>query len=357
MSMLEVAVRLQRAGFELAVDTQMPGRGVTALFGPSGCGKSTLLNHIAGIDITPGARIRLGETPWQDAATAQLVPTHARGVGYVFQQAHLFPHLDVRGNLRYAMRRVRDHATAPAFDDDVDWLGIAPLLGHRPQQLSGGQRQRVAIARALLGAPCLLLLDEPLGALDARARAEILPYLRLLHNQLDIPMIYVSHDIAEVAQLADHIVLMNAGRIEASGTLNEVLTRSDLPAHWRPHLGTVLEGVVGAALEPRGPSEVTTALGTLLLPTTLPAGARLRLRLAARDVSLMRQPPQESSVLNVLDAVILEITEASPTECLVRLERNGTPLLARITRYSVDKLRLTAGETVYALIKATALAE
>jgi molybdate transport system ATP-binding protein len=215
MSRIEARFEVRYPGFALDVTLDLPGRGVTALFGPSGCGKTTCLRAMAGLLHAPGGRLRVQGEVWQD--DHRFVPTHRRPLGYVAQDAALFPHLTVRGNVEYGMKRVPAAQRKVSIDQAVALLGIDALMGRRPDALSGGERQRVAMARALATSPRLLLLDEPMAALDARRKAEVLPWLERLHRELDIPVIYVSHAIGEVARLADHLVLMEAGRVVQSG--------------------------------------------------------------------------------------------------------------------------------------------
>ncbi|MDZ7595072.1 MAG: molybdenum ABC transporter ATP-binding protein [Thiobacillus sp.] len=220
---IEARFRVARENFTLEVDLQLPDRGITALFGPSGCGKTTLLRAIAGLERAPDGRLVVSGEPWQDADI--FIPPHRRALGYVFQETSLFPHLSVRRNLEYGMKRVPENERTLHWDEVIDWLGLAPLIGQQPHQLSGGQRQRVAIGRALLSSPRLLLMDEPLAALDASARTEILPYLDQLHQRLAIPMLYVSHAVEEVARLADHLVCLEAGRVAWQGAAADGLAR------------------------------------------------------------------------------------------------------------------------------------
>jgi len=217
---LALSVMLARRGFALEVDCEIPGRGITALFGRSGCGKTTLLRCIAGLERIARAQIRFNGDIWQD--DTHFIPTHRRSVGYVFQESSLFPHLDVRGNLEFGLRRVPAAQRRIRFDEAVTLLGLEALLKQRAQQLSGGERQRVAIARALLTSPQLLLMDEPLSSLDQTSKAEILPHLERLHDELSIPVLYVSHALGEVMRLADHLVMLDAGRVQAAGPLQEV---------------------------------------------------------------------------------------------------------------------------------------
>ncbi len=241
--MIDAALRLARAGFTLDVALRLPSRGVSALFGPSGCGKTTVLRALAGLERAAG-RVLLDGEPWQDDAAGTFVPTHRRAIGYVIQEAALFPHLDVRGNLDYGRRRAGGGAGRIALDQAVELLGIGALMARRPDTLSGGERQRVAIARALAANPRLLLMDEPLAALDAARKAEVLPYLQRLHDELALPIVYVSHAIEEVTRLARQVVLLEQGRVIAAGAPAELTARLDLPTARADDAGVVLDGIV-----------------------------------------------------------------------------------------------------------------
>lgn len=363
MTAAPIRARFQVAypGFALDVDLTLPGRGVTALFGPSGCGKTTCLRAMAGLE--PGARGRLevGGEVWQDDAGGTRLPTHRRPLGYVFQEASLFPHLTVRGNLEYGQRRSQAATPAAerraAVDHAAGLLDIAPLLERRPHKLSGGERQRVAIARALLTRPRLLLMDEPLAALDLARKREILPYLQRLHDELEIPVIYVTHSPDEVARLADHLVLLAGGRVLASGSLGSVLPRLDLPTALADRAGVVVDARVASYDGHYGLLQLEFPGGAVQVPHGLvPLGSRMRLQVRARDVSLALTRAEDSSITNVLPARVVEV---SPGETLahvmVRLDAGGTPLLARITRRSRDQLGLAPGMAVWAQIKAVAL--
>ena len=371
--MIALKLQLARGGFTLAVDLQLPARGVTALFGPSGCGKTTLLRAIAGLDDAQGVRaagrVALGTDVWQDDTSGRWLPTHRRPLGYVIQEAALFPHLDVAANLAYGQRRSGRAGTAPgefSLDAVVDLLGIAPLLGRRPATLSGGERQRVAIARALATAPRLLLMDEPLAALDAQRKAEILPYLERLHRALALPIIIVSHAMDEVARLADHLVLMGEGRVLAAGPLTELLARPDLPLARQDDAGVVIDATVAEHDPGYGLTRVVFAGAALWVGETAAApGQRVRARVLARDVSVTRQRPQATSVLNVLP-VQLESLVSDGSTVLLRLvvgdagppgarDAGCTRLLARITRRSSDTLALQPGDSLFAQIKGVAL--
>ncbi|NWB98707.1 molybdenum ABC transporter ATP-binding protein [Pseudomonas gingeri] len=356
---IQVRLRLSYPDFALDLDLQLPGRGVTALYGHSGSGKTTCLRCIAGLEKAPEAFIRINDQVWQDSTRKLFVPPHKRALGYVFQEASLFAHLSVRANLEFGLRRIPRAQRRVDMAHATGLLGIGHLLDRHPQHLSGGERQRIGIARALLTSPQLLLMDEPLAALDSQRKGEILPYLERLHDELDIPVLYVSHSQDEVARLADHIVLLSAGRAQASGPIGETLARLDLPMALGDDAGVVIEGVVSAY-------DAEYQLLTLQLPDSLlsvrvahaplATGKRLRFKIQARDVSLSRQPGEHSSILNRLPVTVTgEIPADNSAHVLVRLEAAGTPLLARITRYSRDQLQLAPGQTLWAQIKAVAV--
>ncbi|MDY0014119.1 MAG: molybdenum ABC transporter ATP-binding protein [Rhodocyclaceae bacterium] len=348
-------------GFSLDVDLSLPGRGVTALYGPSGCGKTTCLRTLAGLERGAQGYLEVGGEVWQDAASGAFLPTHRRPLGYVFQEASLFPHLSVRGNLEYGQRRWQGGEDAPrrraALEQAAQRLGITPLLERRPERLSGGERQRVAIARALLTRPRLLLMDEPLAALDLARKREILPYLQRLHDELEIPVVYVTHSPDEVARLADHLVVLEQGRVLASGPLVEVLPRLDLPTALADQAGVVVEARVAAYDGHYGLLQLAFSGGALQVPHgQLPQGSVLRVQVWARDVSLALSRPTDSSITNILPAtVVAQAPGDSPAHVMVRLEVGGAPLLARITRRSRDQLGLAPGMAVWAQIKAVAL--
>ncbi|HEY9097330.1 MAG TPA: molybdenum ABC transporter ATP-binding protein [Thiobacillus sp.] len=354
MSTIDARFRSTLGSFELDAEFSLPARGVSALFGASGSGKTTLLRLIAGLMRAPGSLTVNGEV-WQDERI--FIPTHRRALGYVFQEASLFPHLSVRGNLEYGWKRVPATERRIAFDDVVEWLGLGVLLQQAPQQLSGGQRQRVAIGRALLASPRLLLMDEPLSALDSHSRADILPYLERLHRQLELPIIYVSHALDEVARLADTLLLIDAGTITYQGPLAEGLTRLDLPLAHRDTAGTIIDTTVVSHDPAFQMTQVACGNIVFELPGLHAApGQALRVRVGARDVSLTLTPPNQTSILNLLPTRIVELADDAPGQLMVRLEMEGTILLARITRKSAHALNLQPGMRVIAQIKSVAVA-
>lgn len=356
-SEITARLRLERTGFTLDVDLRLPGRGVTALFGPSGCGKTTVLRSIAGLTrAQPGCVVVNGEV-WQDDAQHLWRATHERALGYVFQEASLFDHLSVRGNIQYGQKRTPPTRRAVAVEQAVELLGIAPFMDRRPQTLSGGERQRVAIARALATSPRLLLMDEPLAALDAQRKAEVLPYLERLHRTLDIPVLYVSHSIDEVARLAANMVLMQTGQVLAQGPTAKLIVRLDLPLAQGDAAATVIDGQV---IQHDGHDHVTTiafAGGQLLLASPVPhtVGALVRLRVQARDVSLTLAAANDTSILNILPATVAQVAHDSPGQLMVALDAGPTRLLARVTQRSVQALSLTPGQRVFAQIKGIAI--
>ena len=354
---LTARFELGHPGFTLDVDLALPSRGVTALFGPSGSGKTSCLRCVAGLETAARGRLVVAGETWQDSERGLFLPPHRRALGYVFQDANLFEHLDVRRNLLFGWRRVVPGDRRLALEQIVELLGIEGLLSRMPARLSGGERQRVGIARALLTSPRLLLMDEPLAALDAERKAEILPYLERLTRELALPILYVSHAPDEVARLADHLVLLERGRVLASGPTTEVLARLDLSIALAEDAGVVLEGrVLG-----HDPDYGLLSLGlpgeqrVLLAHAPLPSGQALRIKVLARDVSLSLER-QHSSILNVLPATVAEIAPTrSPAQVLLRLDLGGTALLARITRYSLERLALQPGSRVWAQLKSVAV--
>lgn len=341
--------------FRLEVDFDAPMRGITAIFGPSGCGKTTVLRCVAGLRHL-GGRLTVGGTLWQDDSAGVFQKPSQRPVGYVFQEPSLFPHLSVRGNLMYGARRRAGTSRSGelGFDEVVELLGIAGLIERSVSGLSGGERQRVAIGRALLSHPRLLLMDEPLASLDEAAKEEILPYLEVLHANLAVPILYVSHDVREVARLADRMIVLSKGRNLCEGSVEDVLERLDLDlGESRFESGVVLHARV-VDHDPRFRMTRLDHFGQQIMIPAAPVqpGNEVRLRIRARDVALATEKPRSISVRNVLSGTIQEIAERSDTafaEVLVGL--GGGRLRARITRDALADLGLTAGAPVYALVK------
>ena len=334
--------------------------GVTVLFGPSGSGKSTILSIVAGLLRPQAGRVVLDGNVLLDTAARVDVPAERRRCGVVFQDARLLPHLSVAANLHYGARRAPRDSVGPGFDAVVALLGIAPLLARRPRMLSGGERQRVALGRALLSRPRMLLMDEPLAALDVPRKAEILPFFERLRDGAQsgagLPILYVTHALDEVDRLADTLVLLDAGRVQAAGPLEALAARTDLPALiGRRDAGSVLACVVGGHDASRGLTSLDFAGGTLLVPLRAEvAGTHLRLRLRARDVAVATEQPRAVSMHNILGCIVQTIEAAGPHEVFVVARVGPTPVLARITRDAASRLALRPGGAAYVLIKSTA---
>ena len=353
MGTLHVSVSKRWPGLALQAEFAAPVPGVVALFGRSGSGKTTLVNIISGLLAPDAGEVRLDDAVLTDTRARIAVPPERRRIGYVFQDARLFPHLTVAGNLRYGARRALGPA-AIGFEEVTALLGLAPLLGRRPRQLSGGERQRVSLGRALLSQPRLLLLDEPLASLDAARREEVLPYLESLRDRLAIPMVYVSHQFEEVLRLATHLVLVDGGRVPAHGTVNEMSLRPELTSIIGTELvGAVVEGVVTRLDPALGTAELAVGRGTLQVSLSgVDPGARVRLQLLARDVILATQPVQGLSVRNALAGTVIAIEDDGRGAVLVRCDVGGAVLLARITTGARQALKLRRGDAVWALVKA-----
>jgi molybdate transport system ATP-binding protein len=338
-------------GFALDAAFQAPGRGVTALFGPSGSGKTTILRCVAGLARFPGTLSVDGEI-WQDATVHR--PPHARPVGYVFQEASLFAHLSVRNNLLYGAKRAGSGPEAVGFDEAVSLLGLEPLLDRAPARLSGGERQRVAVGRALLSRPRVLLMDEPLAALDRAAKDELLSYFETVAARLSIPVLYVSHDISEVARLAERMVLLSRGRTVAQGATQDLLARLDLgPATGRFEAGVLLTAIVAGQDTAHRLTILDLGGQELVVPEAeAETGDLVRLRVRARDVALATRYPEGLSIRNVLAGTLIEIVEEPDTAFAETLiEIGDAKLRARLTRKSVAELGLAVGMDVFALIK------
>ena len=355
MESIHACFRIEWSRFCLDVDLNLPLRGVTALFGPSGSGKTTLLRCIAGLERASHGRLTVGGEIWQDGH--HWVPTHKRPLGYVFQEASLFSHLTVLGNLHYGLRRISTAARV-SIEHAIELLGISHLLDRKPDWLSGGERQRVAIARALAVNPRLLLMDEPLAALDLKRKQEILPYLDRLHDELKIPVLYVSHAPDEVARLADHLVVMETGRVLIDGPLAETLARLDLPIYLGEDIGTIIETTVSAVDNEWHLMRVDFQGGHLWARDSgIPVGRRVRVRVLARDVSLADRLGH-SSIQNVLNGIVDAIgDDEHPGLALVRVKVGETTLIARLTKRAASSLALQVGKEVWVQVKSVALLE
>jgi molybdate transport system ATP-binding protein len=353
--MLSVAVQHRLGDFRLDAAFESGG-GLTALFGRSGSGKTSLVNAIAGLIRPDRGRVVVEGEVLTNTAQGVFVPARRRHVGYVFQEGRLFPHLTVRQNLLYGRWFAARRGGAGETAHVVELLGIGELLGRRPANLSGGEKQRVAIGRALLARPRLLVMDEPLASLDDERKAEILPYIERLRDEFAIPIVYVSHAIAEVTRLATTIVIMSEGRVAAAGPTAEIMGRIDLfPLTGRAEAGAILNTRVAEHDVRFGLTTLRSAAGDLRVPyIDMRLGAQLRVRIRARDVMIALEPPQGLSALNVLPGTVAEIAEAEGASVEMRLDCAGEALIARLTRRSVESLALVPGRRVYAVIKSIA---
>jgi molybdate transport system ATP-binding protein len=352
---LEVRLNRQFDGFKLDLDVSLPSHGVTILFGASGSGKTTVLRGIAGLDRVTKGRVVLNGEIWQDTDQGYYLKPSDRPVGYVFQDAALFPHLTVEANLNFGLRR----SGAPGLNARplIDLLDLGSLLTRYPEQLSGGEQQRVAIARALLSSPHLLLMDEPLASMDLARRDEFIPYLERLHQTLKIPVLYVTHAPEEVLRLADSMILMDAGEVLVSGELSEVLPALSSRPGFEDAFGIVIHGTLLAHHPEDGVSEIEFADGRLWLPLVpLREGSKVRCRIHPSDVSLSLLEPSSTSALNILPATIEEVSPLGDGgRCQVELRLGRTPILSTVTRKSQKELGLKPGLPVYVQIKATRL--
>jgi molybdate transport system ATP-binding protein len=339
------------------LDTSFESAGpLTALFGPSGSGKTSLINLIAGLIHPDAGRIEVGGRVLVDTGTGTFVPKHRRRIGYVFQDARLFPHLTVRQNLNYGRfftPRVDRHADFAAV---VELLGIGHLLERRPGQLSGGEKQRVAIGRALVASPKLILMDEPLASLDDARKAEIMPYIERLRDETGTPIVYVSHSVAEVARLATDVVVLKDGKVADHGRTSDVLQQpGNLPRAERGEAGAVLVTTVEAHDDAYDMTLLRSAAGIIRVPR-LPVrtGTGVRLHIRARDVLVATERQRGLSALNVLAGTVSAIGSRSGPLVEVRIDCNGEAILSRITRQSLDALGLQPGKAVFAVVKSVA---
>jgi molybdate transport system ATP-binding protein len=344
----------RRDGFALDAQFNAPTPGVVALFGRSGCGKTTAINIISGLLAADSAYVELDGQVLTDTSARIFIPPEQRRIGYVFQDGRLFPHMSVLRNLQYGFKRTRASSMAITLDQIVALLGLEHLLERQPYQLSGGERQRTALGRALLSQPALLLLDEPLAALDAARREEVLPYLERLRDNLSIPMVYVSHQFDEVLQLATHVVLMDAGQVIAQGSLSEVSLVPQLRAIVGPDsVGAVVDGIVTSVDASCGMAELRVGSGLLNVSVTaVSAGERVRVQLLARDIILATEEPRGLSVRNQLQGTIATIVDDEDDARLVTVDIGGATVLSRVTRSAVEALGLRNGSSVWVLVKA-----
>ncbi|RDD63886.1 molybdenum ABC transporter ATP-binding protein [Ferruginivarius sediminum] len=355
--MLEVSIVKRLGDFDLDAEFACETHGVVALFGRSGVGKTTVVNALAGLVRPDSGRIAINGTTLFDSSQGIDVPPERRRIGYVFQEARLFPHYSVRGNLRYGLRRAPRGEGAIDFSHVVELLGLEGLLHRRPRDLSGGERQRVALGRALLANPRVLLMDEPLASLDQPRKDEILPFIERLRDDLQVPIVYVSHAMDEIIRLADTLVLMNAGHVAAAGPVEDLTGRLDLrPLTGRYEAGAALPAAVVGHEREYGLTQLGFAGGVLRVPALdLPIGAQLRVRIRARDVALALRPPEECSILNVFQGTVAEVGEDGGALVDLRLDVGDAPLWARITAKSLAELGLCPGRKVFAMVKAVAV--
>lgn len=356
---IRVRLKGQFGRFTLDVALELPGRGVSVLFGGSGSGKTTLLRCIAGLERVARGALSVNGEVWQDDASQIFMPAHRRAVGYVFQDAALFPHLTVRRNLEFGLKRIPKTERRVPIEQAVELLNIGPLLARYPTRLSGGEQQRVAMARALLSSPKLLLMDEPLASLDIPLKREILPYLERLHDELNIPMLYVTHSPDELVKLGDYLVMLDGGSVTEYGPLMSMLTRLEDMSGFTEEPGAVLEARVVSHDATIGLTRLEFSGGHLLTPLgATRTGQRLRCRVLPADVSLTLTRATDTSVLNVLPARVMSLeVRYDLMQALVQLDVGGAVLFARITRYSCERLKLRPGLPVYAQIKAVTLLE
>ena len=355
--MNRIQLSLRRAQFSLQLDVQLPDQGITVILGSSGAGKTSLLRCVAGLDRADQARIEMGGVLWQDDQQGVFVPTWQRALGYVFQEASLLPHLTVKQNLTYGLKRIGSRTPMHSLAQAIELLGIGHLLERSPAGLSGGERQRVALARALASQPRILLLDEPMASLDAARRQEILPWLEKMRDELHLPMLYVTHAANEAARLGAHMLVLEHGRVQAQGTVSEVFANIDQALGAGEDMGALLQGTLVERHADWHLCRIAFDGGELWLRDSgLAVGQSVRMRLLARDVSVATVAPQHTSIQNLLSAVIEAVADDDhPSQVLVRLRVGPSAVLSRITQRAWAQLRLQVGQQVFLQVKTVAL--
>ena len=355
--MNRIQLSLQRAQFSLQLDVQLPDQGITVILGASGAGKTSLLRCVAGLDRADQARIEMGGVLWQDDQQGVFVPTWQRALGYVFQEASLLPHLTVKQNLTYGLKRIGSRTPMHSLTQAIELLGIGHLLERSPAGLSGGERQRVALARALASQPRILLLDEPMASLDAARRQEILPWLEKMRDELHLPMLYVTHAANEAARLGAHMLVLEHGQVQAQGTVSEVFANIHQPLGAGEDMGALLQGTLVERHADWHLCRIAFDGGELWLRDSgLAVGQSVRMRVLARDVSIATVAPQHTSIQNLLSAVIEAVADDDhPSQVLVRLRVGPSAVLSRITQRAWAQLRLQVGQQVFLQVKTVAL--
>ncbi len=351
---IEIKFDHQKEDFNLNVDFKMPNKGISAIFGPSGCGKTTLMRLIAGLDYCKNGRCKIGDLIWQNES--KFIYPYKRDLGYVFQEPSLFEHLNVLKNLEFALNRVKFTNSKLSLEYVIDLLGISDLLTRFDHGLSGGERQRVAMARAILSSPKILLMDEPLAALDMESKDEIFPFLYKIGSDLEIPILYVSHSIEEISRLADHLVLMDKGRIVAQDTVENLLTDLSQPLASTDRAAALVYGKVVGQDHNNYLSEIEFAGGVFQVPElSHEIGSKVRLRVLARDVSIALEYLSDSSILNIFQGEIIEIVGSGLAQKIIKVNVKEVIFISRITKKSSEKLNLFIGKSIFIQVKSITL--
>lgn len=351
---IRLRYKLDREDFALDIDASIASSGITGMFGRSGAGKTTLLRLIAGLDTPDAGFLTIGNDTLQDSKDGVSTAVHRRKIAYVFQEPRLFPHLDVRGNLQYGYQRARGKRGFD-FDAVVNLLDLSSLLERRTGRLSGGEAQRVAIGRALLCSPRLVLMDEPVASLDASRKAEVLPFILKTNMTFNVPILYVSHNIDEICQLCDQLVILDNGQSIVAGELQDVLMRTDIPVLAGDEAGAVIIATVRSHDADYGLSTLITSAGPMWVRGEYGLESKVRLRLRANDVSVCRDTPIDTSILNTLPARVIRIQPETRSTVLVHLQAAEEQLLARITRKSCDDLKIEPDDAVIAQVKSVSV--